>query len=126
MSKILLLSLALMFFAAPAVVAQSEAPKDSVPATFPGGPEAWRSYLESNLQYPKKAVRNGIQGIVRIQFIVAKDGKVSDVTALTTLGGGLEEEAIRLIANGPDWIPASINGQQVRFRHVQAFTFKLQ
>ena len=96
------------------------------PAEFPGGAEAWRLYLEKSLRYPKKALRKSIQGLVRVQFLVAKDGSISDVSALNDPGGGLAEEAVRIIAEGPKWIPEEKDGKKVLYRHIQSITFLLE
>ena len=96
------------------------------PAEFPGGSDGWRSYLEKNLKYPKKAQRAKIEGVVRVQFIVDKTGVVSELGILSEPGGGLGEEVIRLISSGPKWIPAEQNGKKVSYRHIQAITFRLE
>ena len=99
--------------------------KVETPAEFPGGPKGWRKYLEQNLEYPKKAYKKKIQGAVRVQFIVKPDGTVSEVQALNDPGGGLAEEAVRIIESGPKWKPATQNGKKVIYRHIQSITFKL-
>jgi TonB family protein len=96
------------------------------PAEFPGGSEGWRMYLEKNLKYPKKARRAEIQGVVRVQFIVGKNGDISEVSILTDPGGGLGDEVVRLISTGPKWVPAEKDGKKVIYRHIQAVTFSLQ
>lgn len=96
------------------------------PAEFPGGPDAWRRYLERNLQYPDNAQENGTQGVVRVQFIVDKEGNISEVQALNDPGDGLAEEAVRIIKKGPKWTPAEQNGRKVIYRHIQATTFRLE
>lgn len=96
------------------------------PAEFPGGPDAWRRYLERNLQYPDNAQENGTQGVVRVQFIVDKEGNISEVQALNDPGDGLAEEAVRIIKKGPKWTPAEQNGRKVIYRHIQAITFRLE
>ena len=100
--------------------------KTEKPAEFPGGADGWRKYLESNLKYPKKALKKGIQGMVKVQFIVDKEGNVSEVMALNDPGGGLAEEAVRIIKNGPKWIPAEQNNKKVLYRHIQSLTFRLE
>lgn len=72
---------------------------------FPGGDEGMRKYLGKSIKYPSKAKSIGIQGKVFVEFIVGKDGKVKDVKALNSIGGGCEEEAIRVIQNMPTWKP---------------------
>ncbi|MES2646394.1 MAG: TonB family protein [Bacteroidota bacterium] len=96
------------------------------PAEFPGGQDAWRRYLERSLQYPEAAQENGIQGVVRVQFIVDKEGNISEVQALNNPGEGLAEEAVRIIKKGPKWKPAEQNGRKVIYRHIQSITFKLE
>ncbi|WP_416441619.1 energy transducer TonB [Phnomibacter sp. MR] len=96
------------------------------PAEFPGGPDAWRRYLERNLQYPDDAQENGTQGVVKVQFIVDKEGNISEVQALNDPGDGLAEEAVRIIKRGPKWTPAEQNGRKVIYRHIQAITFRLE
>ena len=100
--------------------------KVDVPAAFPGGANGWKAYLESNLKYPKKAQKKGIQGVVRVQFIVDKTGKVSEAAVLSEPGGGLGEEAVRIIMQGPNWVPATQNGKKVIYRHIQSITFALE
>jgi len=99
--------------------------KVEVEASFKGGEREWRKYLERNLD-PNVPVKNGCKPgeyTVVIQFIVAKDGSVSDVRALTNHGFGMEEEAMRMIKKGPDWVPAIQNGRQVNAYKKQRLTF---
>jgi len=96
------------------------------PAEFPGGQDAWKRYLERSLQYPDAAQESGTQGVVRVQFIVDKEGNISEVQALNNPGDGLAEEAVRIIKKGPKWKPAEQNGRKVIYRHIQAITFKLE
>jgi TonB family protein len=92
---------------------------------FPGGADAWRKYLERNLQYPELAKIAKKEGTVRVQFIVDDAGNLSEFNALDNPGGGLSEEAIRVIKNGPKWEPAMQNGRKVIARIVQKITFQL-
>lgn len=100
--------------------------KDITPAQFPGGVDGWRRYLERNLQYPEAAQKKNIQGVVRLQLTVTEDGNVQDVKALNNPGGGLAEEAERVIKYGPKWVPAKKNGKVITYRFVQTLTFQLQ
>ena len=113
-----------------------EAPKDEtnydqtftkveVDAEFPGGNAAWARYLQRNLNNQVPADNNAPPGTYRVvvQFIVDKEGNVSDVKALTSFGYGLEEEAVRAIRKGPKWIPAIQNGRQVKAYRSQPITF---
>lgn len=96
------------------------------PAEFPGGQSEWTRYLQKNLRYPETAVDNGTQGVVRVQFVVDREGNISEVTALNDPGDGLAEEAVRIIKKGPKWKPAEQNGRKVIYRHIQAVTFRLE
>lgn len=95
-------------------------------AEFPGGPEAWKRYLERNMNYPESAMENGTQGVVRVQFIVDKEGNISEVQAVNSPGDGLAEEAVRIIKRGPKWKPAEQNGRKVISRKIQSITFRLE
>ncbi len=96
------------------------------PAEFPGGQGEWTRYLQKNLRYPDDAIDNGTQGVVRVQFIVDREGNISEVQALNDPGDGLAEEAVRIIKKGPKWKPAEQNGRKVIYRHIQAITFRLE
>jgi protein TonB len=96
------------------------------PAEFPGGQSEWTRYLQKNLRYPDAAIDNGTQGVVRVQFIVDKEGNISEVQSLNDPGDGLAEEAVRIIKKGPKWKPAEQNGRKVIYRHIQAVTFRLE
>lgn len=95
-------------------------------ATFPDGANGWRRYLERNLHYPRQAQKKSIQGAVRVQMEVTKEGIVTHVKALNEPGGGLGQEAARVIKDGPNWIPAVHNGRNVNYRFAQTITFQLQ
>jgi len=68
-------------------------------ASFPGGQKAYAKYLRKNLKYPNQARRMGIEGKVYVQFIIRKDGTIIEVIALKGIGGGCDEEAVRVIRN---------------------------
>ena len=126
MTKTILTALAMLLLFATNAMAQIEPQRDTIPPEFPGGAKGWLSYLEKNIQYPAKALKKNFQGKVNIEFMVNETGKVSDVKPLTNLGYGLEKEAVRLIATGPDWIPATLHGEKIKYRLVQSFTFRLE
>jgi len=96
------------------------------PPTFPGNYDGWRRYLERNLQYPNEAQEKGIQGKVVVQFVVDTEGNLSDIYAMNDPGGGLAQEAVRIIKSGPKWVPAVQNGQKVVARTSQTITFRLE
>jgi periplasmic protein TonB len=82
--------------------------------TFPGGQSALMQFLQSNLRYPTMAREAGIQGTVFVTFVVERDGSITDVRVLRGVGGGLDEEAIRVVRNMPRWTPGRQRGQAVR------------
>ncbi len=120
----------------PAPIAQTDAAKTVTvpeifdfaehPAEFPGGIDAWRRYLERNINYPEDAIEHEAEATVKVQFIVDTEGNISDVHAINDPGYGLAQEAVRIIRNGPKWKPAEQNGRKVIFRRLQGITFKLQ
>jgi periplasmic protein TonB len=81
---------------------------------FPGGPSALMQYLQSNLKYPTMAREAGIQGTVFVTFVVERDGSITDVRILRGVGGGLDEEAVRVVRNMPKWKAGRQRGQSVR------------
>lgn len=99
--------------------------KVEVEPQFPGGANAWRKFLEKNLSSETAFKNKAPQGnyTVRLQFIVEKDGSLSDFRAVSKNGYGLEEEALSVITRGPKWIPAKQNGHVVRAYKTQAVTF---
>lgn len=99
--------------------------KVEIEAAYPGGMDAWRKYLERNLNAEVPIFSKAPAGVytVIIQFIVNLDGSVSDTKALTQHGYGMEREAIRAIVNGGKWLPAIQNGRQVNSYKKQPITF---
>jgi TonB family protein len=81
-----------------------------------GGMQGWNSYLASSLTYPEEAKKMGIEGTVIVVFVVNTDGSISDVEILRGVGGGANEEAIRVVENAPNWEPGSQNGRVVNTR----------
>jgi protein TonB len=99
-----------------------------IEASFPGGENAWRHYLERKLN-ANAPVENGAPAgeyRVWVQFVVDKEGGISDVKATTHLGYGMEEEAVKIIKNGPNWIPAIQNGNKVKAYRKQSILFIVQ
>lgn len=90
-----------------------------------GGLEAWQRYLSLNLTYPTSARMKGIQGTVLVSFIVNTDGTVDGVELVQGIGGGCDEEAIRIIKGSPRWTPGMMNGQAVRTRMRLPLSFRL-
>ena len=96
-------------------------------AMFPGGSNAWTEYLQNNLHSNVAAKHKAPVGTytVTVSFLVDKEGKVIEVQALTQPGYGTSEEAIRVIKNSPDWLPAIQNDKPVIYRQKQNITFQV-
>jgi protein TonB len=93
---------------------------------FQGGDQARIEYLIKNINYPKKARKAGIQGTVYITFIIEKDGKVSNVRILRGIGGGCDEESLRVVKNMPKWKPGRQRGKNVRVQYNMPLKFTLK
>lgn len=91
-----------------------------------GGMSAWNEYLSKNLKYPSAARRIGIEGTVYVSFVVEKSGEISNVQLLRGIGGGCDEEAIRVIENAPIWKPGYQRSRPVKVRMRVPIRFKLQ
>lgn len=97
------------------VVVRREAPP-GLPSVGPlpaGGYPAFRQYLRDSLDYPEKAREKHLQGYVRLQFVVGTDGKISDVRVVSKLSPECDEEAIRLLREGPAWFPGVQHNRRI-------------
>jgi protein TonB len=98
-----------------------------IEAQYPGGMSAWQRYLNRTFKYPEEAVENQITGAVIVQFVVDKEGNVTDVEAISGPDkGGLREEAVRVIKKSGKWTPAIQNGRQVKSYKKQPVVFQLE
>lgn len=93
---------------------------------FPGGEEKLFAFLRSNIKYPPVARENGVYGRVGVNFIVDRNGKISDVKILKGIGSGCDEEALRVIRLMPDWIPGKQNGRPVFVSFYLPVDFRLK
>ncbi|HZK08862.1 MAG TPA: energy transducer TonB [Bacteroidales bacterium] len=94
--------------------------------SFPGGDAARMKFLQDNITYPQMARESGIQGIVYATFVVEPNGSVSDVRIMRGIGGGCDEEAIRVIKNMPKWNAGMQRGKPVRVQFTMPIKFTLQ
>ena len=97
---------------------------EEMPA-FPGGEKALLEYVFKNIKYPQIARETGIQGRVFVGFVVEPDGSVSNVKILRGIGGGCDEEAMRVIKSLPKWKPGKQRGKAVRVSYQIPVVFKL-
>lgn len=93
---------------------------------FPGGEEALYKFLAGNITYPQSAKESGIQGRVYVTFVVERDGSINDVRVLRGIGGGCDEEAIRVIKAMPKWIPGKQRAKPVRVQYNLPVKFSLE
>ena len=93
---------------------------------FPGGEQAMMDFVAKNVQYPKEAMEKGISGRVLVGFIVEKDGSICETEVVKGIGGGCDEEAVRVVKAMPKWKPGKEKGKPVRVSYMMPFTFKLQ
>jgi protein TonB len=98
---------------------------ESMP-TFRGGDDKIYEYLAQNLRYPTMAREAGIQGRVFVTFVVERDGSITDVNVLRGIGGGCDEEAIRVVESMPNWTPGKQRGVPVRVQFNLPIKFTLQ
>jgi TonB family protein len=92
---------------------------------FPGGMEAMMKFLQANVKYPEQAQSNGVQGRVIVQFVVNKDGSISNDTIVRSVDPLLDAEALRVVRSMPNWTPGKQRGKEVRVRFTLPVTFRL-
>ena len=95
-------------------------------AEFPGGMEALYKFLNKNIKYPASARRMGVDGKVFVEFVVDREGKISDIKVIKGLSADCDKEAIRLVGMMPDWKPGKQNGKAVKSKFVLPLAFKLE
>lgn len=93
---------------------------------FPGGQEELFRYLQKNIKYPPIARENGITGSVFVQFVVEKGGNISDVKLLKGIGGGCDEEALRVVRSMPAWKSGKQNGKPVSVQYNLPIRFTIK
>jgi protein TonB len=92
---------------------------------FPGGQEAMMKYLSESVKYPKEASKDGIQGRVVVQFVVEKDGSISEVEVIKKVNEHLDAEAVRVVNAMPKWKPGKQKGENVRVKYTLPISFRL-
>jgi len=116
------------------VVVQAEEPKEEVdeiftvveePANPKGGMPAFYKYIGDKMKYPPQARRMGVEGRVFVEFVINKDGSISDVRAVKGIGAGCDEEAVRVVQGAPSWNAGKQRGKSVKQRMVLPIIFKL-
>ncbi len=93
---------------------------------FPGGDAAMYKWLGDNIVYPSAASEEGVQGRVVVEFVVGKDGSITNVRIVRSRHPALDKEALRVVKSMPKWVPGRNNGQPVKVTYTLPVTFKLQ
>ena len=93
---------------------------------FPGGMNECMKFLSKNIDYPKEAQDNGIQGRVIVQFVVKKDGSITDAKVVRGVDPSLDKEALRVINLMPKWTPGKQRGKAVNVKYTVPVMFRLQ
>lgn len=115
----------------PAVVEEEEVAEAEIftvveeSPSYPGGDAARIQFLQQNIVYPQMARESGIQGTVYVTFVVERNGNVTDVRVLRGIGGGCDEEAVRVIKAMPKWNPGKQRGKPVRVQFNMPIKFTL-
>ena len=116
------------------IVIQAEQPKEETDeiftvveesATPKGGMQAFYKFVGEKIKYPAQARRMGIEGRVFVEFVINKDGSLSDVRSIKGIGAGCDEEAVRIIQSAPPWNPGKQRGKSVKQRYTLPIIFKL-
>lgn len=93
---------------------------------FPGGMEALMKHLSKEIKYPKEAQEKGTQGRVIVQFVVRKDGSITDAKIMKPVDPLLDAEALRVVSEMPNWTPGKQRGEAVNVRFTLPVTFRLK
>ncbi len=116
------------------IVVQAEEPKEETDEIFTvveesaapkGGMQAFYKFVGEKIKYPAQARRMGIEGRVFVEFVINKDGTLSDVRAIKGIGAGCDEEAVRIVQSAPAWNPGKQRGKAVKQRYTLPIIFKL-
>ncbi|MBO7624058.1 MAG: energy transducer TonB [Bacteroidales bacterium] len=92
---------------------------------YPGGDEALYKFIGKNIVYPKSAREKGIQGTVIVEFVIEKDGKLSNIKVVRSADPALDAEAVRVISKMPKWKPGTQRGKKVRSTFRLPINFQL-
>lgn len=92
---------------------------------YPGGMQAMMKFLIENISYPKDAQEKKISGRVLVNFVVEKDGSISNVETVKSVFPSLDDEAVRVVKSMPNWKPGKQNGKVVRVKYTLPISFSL-
>ena len=92
----------------------------------PGGEKEMMKFIHNNLRYPSLAAENGIQGTVIVNFVVDHEGKITRIKVVRGIGGGCDEEAMRVLSKMPNWSPGRQGGKPVLVSYTVPIKYVLQ
>ena len=93
---------------------------------YPGGMPAMCEFLMKNMQYPKDAEKQKVEGRVMVMFVVETDGSISDVKVAKKTFPSLDAEAVRVVQSMPKWTPGRDKGKVVRVQYTLPVSFRLK
>lgn len=93
---------------------------------YPGGMKSFVNYLKRKLVYPPQAKKENLEGVVAVQFVVEKDGRITSPTVVRSLRADMDSAALTAIRNMPNWIPAREHGMRVRCKYSVPVQFKIE
>lgn len=96
------------------------------PAEPVHGEEHLYQYFNDNLRYPQEALKDSIEGVLNVNFVINEEGKPEQISFANSFGASFEQEAIRVIESMPSWKPALLNGRPVKSKVSLPLTFKYQ
>jgi len=98
-----------------------------VAPVYPGGQSSLEDYINNHIDYPQEAIDNNAEGTVRVQFAIDENGKVSNAKVNgTKLGYGLDEAAVKVVSQMPQWTPGMVKGKKVKAWYTLPITYKLE
>lgn len=101
--------------------------KATVMPEFPGGQGGLATYVNNHVDYPQQAIDDNTAGTVRVSFVVDETGKVKNAKVVSgQVGSGLDQEALRVVNNMPNWKPGKVKGHNVKTRLELPINFQLE
>ncbi|MEQ9230469.1 MAG: energy transducer TonB [Cyclobacteriaceae bacterium] len=94
--------------------------------SFPGGWSEFNKFIAKNVKYPRHAINIGMEGTVYVEFVIEKDGSITDLKVVKGVGAGLDEESIRVMNLVPNFLPGKQRGVPVRVKKVLPIKFRLK
>lgn len=94
-------------------------------AQFPGGESELERFVQKNIQYPRIAKEQGIEGRVIVAVVINENGDITDIEVIRGIGGGCDEEVVRVLNEMPTWKPTKQDGKNVKAQKIFSFNFQL-